>query len=94
MAQDNDFKAELLKAVDKAEQSGEMGRLQARRIRVAANNPRKLARMQAETVAAVYDQNPTALKIGSGGQIDWSKAFANFQKWLPRILQLVSLFGG
>lgn len=93
-AEPTNFKSELLNAVSTAEQSGELGRLQARRIRLAANNPRKLARIQAEAVAAAYDSNPTALKIGKDGQVDWGKLFANFEKWLPKILQLFSLFGG
>jgi hypothetical protein len=89
-----DFKTELLGAVAKAESDGELGRAQARRIRRAADNPRRLARMQAEAVTAIYDTNPNALKLGANGQVDWSKAFAKFLEWLPRILQLIQMFGG
>ena len=89
-----DFRAGLLAAVDKAENEGNLGWRQAKRIRNAADNPRRLRRMEAEALTYLDETSPQTLKFGADGSIDWSKAFAKFLEWLPRIMQLIALFGG
>ena len=89
-----DFKQGLLSAVDKAESDGDLGWRQADRIRRAAGNPRRLKRMEAAAVTHLEETSPQALKFGTDGSVDWSKAFAKFMEWLPKIMQLIALFGG
>lgn len=96
-AKAQDFKTNLLLNLDKAESAGEVGRAQARRLRRHAENPQKLARMEAEATAIVFDDNPNAIKFGTSGSIDWSKVFATFSKFmaaLPGLIKLFAAFGG
>lgn len=88
------FKAALLGAVDQAVAEGTIGRLRANMIRRAADNPRKLARMQShveEEARCCGEHN--LLAAGPNGAIDLNALIEFITKLIPLIAQLLALLG-
>ena len=80
-----EFKAVFLKAVDEARAEGDIGPLQAMKARRIANNPNRLAKVE-----AACSEEATAAGFASSGPagFDWNALLAFLKELLPIILAL------
>ena len=84
------FKEVFLKAVDEARNEGDIGPLQAMKARRIANNPARLAKVE----AACCEEASAAGFANSGpdvGGFDWNALLAFLKELLPIILALFNV---
>lgn len=89
----SEFRGAFLQAVEEAQSEGKIGRLRANALRRAADNPRRLERIQerVEEECACCDVNP--LTSGEHGAPDLQWLIDFIKQLIPLIAQLISLFG-
>lgn len=81
-----DFKSAFLKAVDEAQDEGTIGPMKARMARRIANNPRRLAAVEAECCEEAMAAGFAS--AGGPGAFDWNALLAFLKELLPIILAL------
>lgn len=87
----DDFYGQALAAIDTAEDSGQINRRRAARLRDRLNTPRHQERMRARSVLWLEEQKKR-LPVTKEGTVDWESFFTRFfESWLPMVLKLFGL---
>lgn len=87
----SNFKEAFVKAVDAANENGDIGIVKYRRLIRAAGNPKHLAEIE-QHVRDEAAARGEKLPKGAQGAINWDNLLAFIQKLLPIILQIISIF--
>lgn len=91
--QASEFKTHFLTAVDEAQSEGKIGHIRASALRRSADNPKRLARIQARVEEECVCCGVNPLSSGPNGAPDWAAIIEFIKQLLPLIAQLIALFG-